>query len=195
MRHMTYVKKGDNFLLGYSMNELEKMYRKEKNLKAKLRLLCAIHRKKGKTILEIAETVKLPKSTVADYLVRLSSKGISMLYDMKNKGAMPKLNQQQQERLLSILSNEPSKVNFPFIFWSTHLVRYYIKREFNKSFTPHGIRKFLYRLGFTRQKPRQMHYKGNKEEQERFKKNFAELLGSTLKLDMKSSFWTRHLLF
>ena len=172
---MSYVKRGNEFLVKYTLQEIENMYRKEMDVKAKLRLLCAIHRKKGRTILDIADITNLPKSTVSDYLNRIE-KDLSLLYDKKNKGAIPKLSTQQQEKLLAALSEEPFKVDIPFIFWTTVLVKYYIRREFKKTFTLHGIRKILYRMGFTRQKPRQMHYKGNKEEQRKFKKKLRRII-------------------
>ena len=189
---MIRVEKGSDFLPSYTLKDLEIIYRKEKNLKAKLRLLCAIHRKKNKTIMEIAEITRLPKSTVSDYLRRLKGDHFNFLYDKKNKGALPKLTKQQQKKLIKVLSQEPNKVDFPFVFWTTKLVKYYIRKEFKKEFTLHGIRKLLYRLGFTRQKPRQMHYKGNKEEQDKFKKNLDEPLKDILKTVTRSSSWTKH---
>lgn len=186
-----YIKKGKEFLWRVSIKELRKEQKREKDYKAKMRLLCGIHRKEGKTIMEIAEITNLPKSTVDDYLRRFENGSLSKIYDKKNKGAKPKLNTKQERKLVKVLSKEPAKIGLPFVFWTTKLVYFYVKKEYKKEFTLHGIRKMLYRFDFTRQKPRQMHYKGNVEEQERFKKNLDERLRNILKEDSRSSFWMK----
>ncbi len=188
---MIYIKKVGSFMNSYSAAKLRELHRKEKDYKAKMRLLCGIHRKEGKTIIEISEIMNLPKSTVDDCLRRLKCSNLSKLYDKKNKGAIPKLRKMQEKELKRVLSKEPSKVGLPFVFWTTKLVYFYVKKEYKKEFTFHGIRKMLYRYGFTRQKPRQMHYKGNSDEQERFKKNLDERLRNILKEDLRSSSWMK----
>lgn len=186
---MQYVKRGNTFMPKLSIKQLETMYKEEKNTKAKLRILCAIHRKENKTIMEISQMTRLPKSTISDYLRRLEDK--NLFHDIKNKGAIPKLANEQQKELISVLSDSPNKVNLPFVFWTTKLVQYYIKRQFKKEFTLYGVRKLLYRFGFTLQKPRQTHYKTNEEEQRKFKKTSDEELEDMLRKDTKSFFWMR----
>jgi len=44
-----YVKKGSEFLLNFSLEQIEKKCNEEKNAKAKIRLQCALLRKKGKS--------------------------------------------------------------------------------------------------------------------------------------------------
>ena len=46
--------KGEDFLPDVSIQELQRVYSMEKKAKPKLRLLCAIHRKEGKSIDDIA---------------------------------------------------------------------------------------------------------------------------------------------
>ena len=45
-----YVKKGNEFLMSISLAQIEKKYNEEKNAKAKIRLQCAVLRKKGRSI-------------------------------------------------------------------------------------------------------------------------------------------------
>jgi transposase len=189
------IQKGNDFLPSFSIKELEKRYKSERNIKAKLRLLCAIHRKRNKTIMEIAEITGLPKSTVSDNLRRLKRDNLKLLYDKKNKGALPRLTIQEQRKLINTLSQEPTKAGYPFVFWTTKLVQYYIRKKFKKEFTQHGIRKLLYRLGFTMQKPRQIHHKGNVEDQMKFKKNLDEKLRDIQRTVTRSSSWTKRPLY
>ena len=52
---MWNLPKGNEFLPKTTLKELETLYTAEKKAKPKTRLLCAIHRKKGASIDEIAE--------------------------------------------------------------------------------------------------------------------------------------------
>jgi transposase len=188
---MGYVNKGEDFLPGISLNELDELCSGTKNVKAKMRLLCVIHRKKGKTIEDITESTGLARSTVSDYLRRIDEKGLASLDDVKNKGAEPRLLVEQLQKLDETLSEPPARIGMPFPFWTTKLVQVYIQEQFNKKYTLHGIRKLLYRLGYTRQKPRQIHRKGDKIEQEIFKKKPDGESNTTSKRGSKSSSWTK----
>jgi len=50
-----YVARGNSFLPDFSLKNLEDKYAQEANVKAKIRLQCAVLRKKGKSMLYIAE--------------------------------------------------------------------------------------------------------------------------------------------
>ena len=69
------------------------------------------------------------------------------------------------------------------------MILHYIQNNFGKSFTEHGLRKLLYRADFVLLKPRPYHAKGNKKEQEEFKKNFPRKLIDICRMDMRSSLW------
>ena len=56
---MAYISKGSDYLPEKTKVELLKLYQKEKESKACIRLLCAIHRKDGKSIIEIPEGAQL----------------------------------------------------------------------------------------------------------------------------------------
>ena len=43
-----YVQKGNGFLVDFSLRQIGKKYDEEKNVKAKIRLQCALLRKKGR---------------------------------------------------------------------------------------------------------------------------------------------------
>jgi transposase len=186
---MSYVPKGSVFLPDKEIDELKELYRQENDGKACIRLLCAIHRKKGKSITEIAEILELPVSTISDHLRRLSH-NFGDLYDKRNQQRPPKLTKKEDQQLINAVKNPPGQSGYPAVVWITKMVQHYIYDRFGKQFTSHGVRKLLYRANFTRLKPRPYHVKGNKKEQERFKKNCPRLLISICRMDMRSSFWT-----
>lgn len=85
---MGWMKKGEKFLPEFSKAELAKLYQKEKNAKAKLRLLAAIFRKEGKSLDAISESIQTPKTTVHDWLKRLESEGLDGLTDNSRPGRL-----------------------------------------------------------------------------------------------------------
>ncbi|MCL5117386.1 MAG: helix-turn-helix domain-containing protein, partial [Candidatus Marsarchaeota archaeon] len=61
---------------GISTERLVTLYNKEQNPKAKIRLQCAILRKKGKTQSEISEATNWPIQTISDTLRRFEDRGL-----------------------------------------------------------------------------------------------------------------------
>ena len=73
---MIRLQKGEKFLAEISKAELRASYKRENNVKGKLRLLAAIQRKDGKTLDDIAYSLQKPKTTIHDWLRRLESKSL-----------------------------------------------------------------------------------------------------------------------
>lgn len=184
---MSRIPKGDKFLPSISNEELKKLYKQEKNIKPKLRLLAAVLRKQEKTLDDISVSLQKPKTTIHDWLKRLE-KGLENLYDTKQSGKPPRLNKKQLEELKKILSSSPEEQNMPFKLWITNLVQYIIYEKFNIHYKIRQIRNIVKKLGFTLQVPREEHRKANKKLQEKFKKKLKEKYNITLNLDLRSSF-------
>ena len=92
---MGWIQKGNKFLLDISKEELKKLYKNEKNAKAKLRLLASMKRKEGMSMDEIANSLQKPKTTIHDWLQRIENRGIKNIYDIKQSGKPPKLTKKQ----------------------------------------------------------------------------------------------------
>lgn len=189
---MAWIKKGDGFLQNISKEELKKLYRDEKNAKAKLRLLAAIQRKEGKTLDDISSYLQKPKTTIHDWLQRIENKGLKNLYDIKQPGKPPRLSENELKELEMILDESPLKQGIPFVLWMTNLVQYIILKNFNKKFEVRQIRNIVKKIDFTLQTPRQEHVKANKKLQEEFKKKLKLKFNITLNLDSRSSVLMKH---
>jgi len=185
------MKKGEKFLPEFSKDELTKLYQKEKNAKAKLRLLAAIFRKEGKSLDAISESVQTPKTTVHDWLSRLEINGLDGLVDVKQPGRPSWLSQDQKQKLDEVLSGSPEKQGIPFRIWTTSLVQYIIHELFNVKYKPRNVRKLVKKLGFTLKSPRSRNRKASTKAQEEFKKKLKLKYDITLNLDSRSSFWTK----
>src|SRR3989338_4323088 len=110
-----YVAKGNSFLPEISSREIEIAYQQELNVKAKIRLQCAVLRKKGKSIPFIADVVGKRASTVSDILRRCEKRGIGGCHAIKQKGQPQKLNARNRIKLRNVLSKSPQEQGLPFV--------------------------------------------------------------------------------
>jgi len=187
------MKKGENFLPDYSREDLMNLYQKEKNAKAKLRLLSAILRKEGKSLDYISQSIQIPKTTVHDWLSRLEGNGLNGLVDIKQPGRPSWLSDEQKEELKKVLSRGPEEQDIPFKMWTTSLVQYLIYKMFNVEYKPRNVRKLVKKLGFTLKVPRSRNKKASTKAQEEFKKKLKMKYDITLNWDSRSSFWMKHI--
>lgn len=188
---MNWIKKGEEFLPKISKEQLTKLYQKEKNAKAKLRLLAAILRKESKSLDFISKSIQIPKTTVHDWLSRLEIKGLDGLVDIKRPGRPSWLFEEEKEKLKDVLIRSPEEQGIPFKIWTTSLVQYVINKLFGVTYKPRNVTKLLNKLGFTLKVPRQRNKKVNTKAQEEFKKKLKMKYNIILNLDSKSMFWTR----
>src|SRR3989344_1693513 len=179
------------FLSNISSKNLENLYRIETNVKSKIRLQCAILRKEGKTLEEISNVTKKPKSTIGDILIRFGKKGFIAKDAIKQNGQPKKLSDSQLKKIRRMIEKKPIEKGFPFVVWTTKLVGYAIKKIFGVVYSLRQIRNLLKKLIFSLQKQRPEHIKANKELQRQFKKNFDEELENLIRTDMRSTFWMK----
>jgi len=186
-----FVQRGETFLSGTSLTQIEHLHAQEKQAKARIRLQCAILRKKGESQPFIADVTGLSVTTVSDILRRFEERGVKGCYAIKQQGQPHKLSPHQRVQLRKLLSGSPQKQGLPFVVWTTKLVQYTVHKKFGVSYVMMQIHRILKSLGFSMQKPRPRHLKANKRLQAQFKKNCGKDFDSLGRLDMRSSFWTR----
>lgn len=189
---MIWLQKGEKFLADMSKEELSALYKKENNVKGKLRLLAVIQRKEGKTLDDIAYSLKKPKTTIHDWLQRIESKSLKNLYDVKQSGRPSKLSKEEKSKLAEVLSEKPEKQGIPFVIWTTSLVQYVIHKLFNVLYKLRNVEYLVKELGFSLQKPRPENKKANKKLQEKFKVELKKKFNITLNLDSRYFVLTKH---
>lgn len=173
------------------MKKLTDLYHRERDAKAKIRLLAAIFRKEGKTYDEIGQILKYPLTTIQDWLSLINIEGISRKIDIKQTGKPKRLTEEQIEKLKPILLKSPEEHGYPFLFWTTKLVIQLIKEKYDVSYKVLQVRRILHRLGLSCQKPRPTHKKTSKKTQEDFKKTSDKEYNHMQKMDMRSYFWMK----
>ena len=99
---MWNLAKGNEFLSSISLRRLQIMYDKETHAKAKLRLLSAIHRKKGKSIDEIAYLLSKSRRTIHGWLTRFQERGIVGKDSIKQSGRPATITLLQRKKLSKV---------------------------------------------------------------------------------------------
>ena len=186
-----YVAKGNTFLSVISLENLKNKYSQEKNAKAKIRLQCALLRKKGKSMTFIADVIGKRESTVSDILRRFEQRGIVGCYAIKQTGQPKKLTIKERLKLKKVLNKSPQECGLPFVIWTTKIVAYFIKHAFKKELVNRQVQRIIKSFNMSIQKQRPEHIRANKKLQAKFKKNFDEELRNLCKQDMRSPFWMR----
>ena len=184
---MNFTKKGEEFLPEISKEKLASLYKREKDSKAKVRLLAAILRKQGKSLSEISSSIQKPIMTISDWLKRIEKEGLHRVYSIKQAGKPSKLTKNQLNQLGEILDESPEKQGIPFKIWTTSLVQYVIKKVFDVLYKVRNVRKIVKKLGFSLKVPRQENIKKSDKAVEDFKKKLKMKYNITLNWDLRSS--------
>ena len=186
-----YVPKGEAYLEEYTKDEIVEIYKKEKEGKAKIRLLTAILRKEGNTLKEISDATKYPLTTIKGWLHKMHNEGIERCHSIPQHGRPKRLTKEQLHELDIMLSEPPTKQGMPFKFWTTKLVMTYIKDTFGIEYKQMQVIRILHKLDFSCKKPRPSHKKASKAQREQFKKTSKVELDLTSRRDGRSYIWTK----
>jgi transposase len=176
------LKRGNEFLSYVSLQKLQRLYKQEQNMKAKLRLLAAIRRKKGESIDDIAQALEKPRRTIHGWLHRFEKRRINGAYDKKQPGRTPWLNKSELKKLRRELIKGPPHGGV----WTTKLMGEHIERKYNVKYSYDNVYRLVCALGFSIQKARPEHYKTDKNAQEQFKKKQCASHGSIVIADGRS---------
>jgi transposase len=184
-----YVSKGEFFLKDIPVECLERKYKQEESDKVRLRIKCAILRKKGKSIPTIAIILNKRESTISDILRRFEKLGEAACYPNKPKGRPQGLSCNELTRLKNILSKSPIEQGLPFFFWTTQLVSYLIKKKFNKGFSIKQVYRIMKSLGMSIYNSDGKHISIIKNINKRYIRNFDPDLKKILGQDKRSPYW------
>jgi len=165
---MWNLPKGEDFLPDVSLGKLKRVFEGEKVAKPKLRLLCAIHRKKAESLDEITAQTGLKRRTVHETLRRFCERGLAGKDSIKQEGRPSILSVRQRRKILKKLEAGPPHNKSGL--WTTKEVRELIRKECGVEYSPTHTWTLLKAAGFSIQRPRPRHYKADEVEAKRFKK-------------------------
>ena len=186
---MWTLPKRNQFLPDISLQRVRLLYAGEKNPKAKLRLLAAIHRKQGKSIDEIAYLLSTSRDTVYGWLRRFTTRGIDAKDSIKQSGRPAQLSVKQRVKLVRILEQGPPHNRSGL--WTTKELRAMIAKKFKRTYVKQHVWRLLVSLGFSMQRPRKRHYqRPSGEEIVQFKKKLDGKQSTTVRKDL---LWARRM--
>jgi transposase len=131
------LSKGEDFLLDVPLSEIKKIYKTEKKAKPKQRLLCAVHRKEGRSIDYIADALHMSRRTVHDTLTRFDKRGITAKDAIKQDGRPALISLNQRKALLKDLEAGPPHNKSGL--WTTKEVKDLLERKYGVSFVNQHI--------------------------------------------------------
>jgi len=154
---MWTLPKGESFLPSASLKQLQRLYAAEAEAKPKLRLLCAICRKEGGSLDDVAARVSMKRRTVHEILRRFDERGIDGKDSIKQTGQPFHLTLPQRKDLAKRLLRGPP--NNESGLWTTKEVKAFIKQKYEVEYSSSHTWLILKAAGFSLQKPRNRHYK------------------------------------
>lgn len=119
----------------------------------------------GKTVLAISKELDTGRSSVYRWLDRYEAEGARGLKTIKPPGAEPRLGEEQQAELASIIEDGPVAAGYKTGVWTGPMIGDLIRKRFGVKYHNHHIPRLLHRLGFSVQRPRKRLAKADAEAQ------------------------------
>ena len=139
---------------GVSEKRLTRAARREKNPRAKLRLIACRDRKRDHKIRGIARDLEMAYSTVRDWLVRMHGQGLKGRFNRKPKGRRSGFQPRILRAVRGWVKRSPQKHGFESGSWQLDMIIEMIRREFGTDVKTRTLRRWLRRIGFSWRKNR-----------------------------------------
>lgn len=125
---------------------------------------------KGWTYQQVSEALLLDERTIYRYREKYEKEGMEGLVENNYKGSSIKLSKEEQKELIDELNNK--------LYANTKKICQFIKKRFNKKYTPNGVVPLLKKLGFSYKKTKAVPAKVDKVLQEKFILRYKRLKNS-----------------
>jgi transposase len=124
----------------------------------------------GRTSGRIAEILRAPRSRVADWLARYEAHGFESVLEGQRSGRPRALDEPQQVALADILDSGPVAYGLDSGVWTSPMIARVISEEFGVRYHPGHVRKLLYALGFSVQRPKRILARADPAAQDRWRR-------------------------
>ena len=186
---MWNLQKGVQFLPNTTIRQLQKIYEQETKAKPKMRLLAAIHRKKGKSLDDIAYHVNASRNTVHGWLRNFSLRGVQAKDSIMQTGRPVSMKLGKRKKLVKDLEKGPP--HNASGLWTTKEVMRLLEKKYKQKYVKQHVWRLLVSLGFSLQRPRKQHYlRPSDEELAQFKKKLDDNRGI---IGEKGLLWARRM--
>lgn len=149
----------------HTLAELIEAKNKSSDEGQKLRLRAIINIKKGKLSKQVSEEILISRRSLSSWVGKYNEKGIEGL--VTNKGGRPEGNPKWDVKIFDALT---AMIKSTGGYWSIPKMQEWIKNKYQQSIPEQTVWYHLDKLGFSYKSARPHPYKGNKEQQDSFKK-------------------------
>jgi len=133
--------------------ELRRQAQKDKEPRVVLRIQGILMSLDGQTTGEIANHLKVHRSTVPLWIDHWNRHGQKGLWEGHRSGRPRGLSPEERETLCDILDSGPAAYDLETGIWTSPLVCQVIEEEFGQKYHPGHVRKLLQQLGYSVQRP------------------------------------------
>jgi transposase len=102
---------------------------------------------------DIATALGVTEGAVSQWLSRARAGGVEHLHNRPRLGAAARLSERQRQRIPALLARGAEHYGFLGDVWTSQRVAEVIERTFSVRYNVSHVRRLLYRLGFSVQKP------------------------------------------
>jgi len=157
----------------HTLNELQTLYRTEKNARLARRIHGIYLASKGLTCSPIMEITGASRRTVQQWVHRYNTGGIEALREAPRPGQPTKLSRAQERAFRKRLEAGPTDKDGVSVF-SGPVIEQILENEFGACYSLWGTYHLLHRLGYSCLCPRPQHEKADPQLQEDFKKTSSQ---------------------
>ena len=153
-----------------SADELRRLARREADRAASVRMYAIAHALDGMSRAEAARLAGMERQALRDAVLRYNLEGLDGLHDRPRPGRTPRLNETEQAALSKLILEGPDVEASGSSAWTLAELCREIRERWAKTFHPASLSRVVRKLGFSRQKARQVHPQSDKEAQAAFQK-------------------------
>ena len=157
-----------------SIKELEKKYKKEKDIKLKQRFHILLLLREGWTQREVAKMLRISNGIVPFWKARFESGGFNSLNDKKGRGIKSKMSDEELSMLRSTLEFPISTADGYYRWWHSKDVNIFLNEHFGLYYARQHVCRILHFIGCSMQIPRPRNKSRNEEDVSKFKHEFKK---------------------
>ena len=119
---------------------------------------------------DIATLLKSPRSKISECLKKYSTLGFESLLEGQRSGRPQLLTKEQEEMLCDIIDSGPVAYGFLTGVWTSPIIKKVIENEFSISYHVGHVRKILYNLNYSVQRPKRVLANADPEKQNKWRR-------------------------
>jgi len=153
-----------------SAEELRRLARREADPAASARMYAIANALDGLSRAKAARLAGMERQALRDAVVRYNAEGLDGLHDRPRSGRKPRLTEGERLALSKLITDGPDVEATGLSAWTLADLCAEIAKRWSKTLHPASLSRVVRKLGFSRQKARQVHPQSDKEAQEAFQK-------------------------